>query len=128
MCVVGACLNAGLIITFLNYKVNQEDFFIYFIFSALWGLADAVWQTQTNGKWKLSTPKNNHNTLNGLDSGHRQMSLDSIRYKSCVASSKAHGDIGGLFLHNMAKDVLLFELMLFIFSDLILGLEWRNAQ
>lgn len=42
--------NLSCIITFLLWKPDPEQLYLFFVLPALWGLADAVWQTQTNGK------------------------------------------------------------------------------
>ena len=47
---LGAALNGGLLITFLNFTITQDSLYPYFIFSGLWGMADGIWLTQLNGK------------------------------------------------------------------------------
>lgn len=42
--------NLSCIITFLLWKPDPEQLYLFFLLPALWGLADAVWQTQANGK------------------------------------------------------------------------------
>ena len=49
--IVGACINGGLVITFLTFEISQDNIYLYFIFTGLWGVSDAVWQTQVNGKY-----------------------------------------------------------------------------
>ncbi|XP_029452830.1 protein unc-93 homolog A [Rhinatrema bivittatum] len=40
--------NAACIIALLLWKPHPDQFAVFFVFSALWGMADAIWQTQTN--------------------------------------------------------------------------------
>ena len=46
----GAALNFGLMIGLLLWKPHPDQTAVFFIAAALWGLADALWQTQVNGK------------------------------------------------------------------------------
>ena len=46
----GAIINTSLVITFLNFTPTQDNVYVYFIFAGLWGMADAIWQTQLNGE------------------------------------------------------------------------------
>lgn len=45
-----AAANLACIITFLLWKPDPEQLYVFFVLPALWGMADAAWQTQTNGK------------------------------------------------------------------------------
>lgn len=46
----GALLNVICVITLFEWAPNPDMSYLFFIISALWGAADAVWQTQINGK------------------------------------------------------------------------------
>ena len=46
--VIGAVINYSLIITMFIWKPTENQMFALFILAGLWGLADAVWQTQIN--------------------------------------------------------------------------------
>ena len=46
---LAALINIGLMIAMIMWKPT-EDLPIYFVIAALWGFADAIWQTQLNGK------------------------------------------------------------------------------
>ncbi|KAF6026923.1 UNC93A [Bugula neritina] len=46
--ILGAAINVSLVIAFLTINVTQDRVYIYFVFAGLWGMADAVWQTQIN--------------------------------------------------------------------------------
>ncbi|KAE8601856.1 hypothetical protein XENTR_v10013815 [Xenopus tropicalis] len=46
--IMAAVLNAASIIALLLWQPHPNDFAVFFIFPAIWGIADAVWQTQTN--------------------------------------------------------------------------------
>ncbi|XP_048699968.1 protein unc-93 homolog A isoform X2 [Caretta caretta] len=45
---LAAITNLACIIALLLWKPHPNQLAVFFIFSALWGLADAIWQTQTN--------------------------------------------------------------------------------
>lgn len=45
-----AVTNISCIIAFLYWKPNPNQLAVFFVFPGLWGMADAVWQTQINGK------------------------------------------------------------------------------
>lgn len=48
--IFAALINLALIITFLLWRPDPTQPAIFFVIAALWGLADAVWQTQINGE------------------------------------------------------------------------------
>lgn len=51
MSLVSAALtNFACILALLFWKPRQDQLYLFFIFPALWGMADAIWQTQTNGE------------------------------------------------------------------------------
>lgn len=45
-----ALANFACIIALLFWRPHPDDFWVFFTFPALWGMADAIWQTQTNCK------------------------------------------------------------------------------
>ena len=50
--VLGAVINVGVIAALFKWVPNPDQAFIFYILAALWGMADAVWQTQINGEGK----------------------------------------------------------------------------
>ena len=48
--IFGAAINLVFIITLLTWTPDPEKEYILFVLAGLWGVADAVWQTQINGK------------------------------------------------------------------------------
>ncbi|CAF2407648.1 unnamed protein product [Rotaria sp. Silwood2] len=46
--VIAALINYSLIITMFIWKPSEDQMVILFVLAGLWGLADAVWQTQIN--------------------------------------------------------------------------------
>lgn len=44
------------IIALLLWKPHPHQLAVFFVFSGLWGVADAVWQTQNNGESPLGGP------------------------------------------------------------------------
>lgn len=49
-----AAANLSCIITFLLWRPDPQQLYLFFVLPALWGLADAIWQTQANGKTTLT--------------------------------------------------------------------------
>lgn len=45
---IAALINYALIITMFLWKPNEHQIVVLFVLAGLWGLADAVWQTQIN--------------------------------------------------------------------------------
>ncbi|XP_054676195.1 protein unc-93 homolog A isoform X1 [Grus americana] len=45
--------NMACIIALLLWKPHPKQLAVFFVFPALWGLADAIWQTQTNGLYGI---------------------------------------------------------------------------
>ncbi|NWY38919.1 UN93A protein, partial [Sylvia atricapilla] len=45
--------NTACIIALLLWKPHPKQLGVFFVFPALWGLSDAVWQTQTNGLYGI---------------------------------------------------------------------------
>jgi len=48
--IFGAGLNVGVIVALHQWKPDPETPVIFFLLAGVWGIADAVWQTQINGK------------------------------------------------------------------------------
>jgi hypothetical protein len=46
--IIGAIINYSLILTMFFWKPSSNEIIILFLLAGLWGLADAVWQTQIN--------------------------------------------------------------------------------
>ena len=46
---MAATINYSLIITMFIWKPSESQLVVFFILAGLWGLSDAVWQTQING-------------------------------------------------------------------------------
>ncbi|XP_076243200.1 UNC93-like protein [Calliopsis andreniformis] len=47
--VLGAIVHASLIVVLLHWKPHPANPYVFFTVSGLWGVGDAVWQTQVNG-------------------------------------------------------------------------------
>jgi len=47
---IGCVLHAGLVVFLLVWIPDSNLVPAFFVVSALWGVCDAVWQTQSNGK------------------------------------------------------------------------------
>ncbi|XP_068199315.1 protein unc-93 homolog A [Antennarius striatus] len=54
---LAALINFSCIIALLFWRPRPENLPIFFVFPALWGIADAVWQTQTNALYGVLFPK-----------------------------------------------------------------------
>lgn len=57
MCAPAAATNLSCIISFLLWKPDPNQLAVFFVLAALWGAADAVWQTQTNGESGSTDPR-----------------------------------------------------------------------
>ena len=57
--IIAAIINYSLIITMFLWKPSEDEMIILFILAGLWGLADAVWQTQINAFYGLLFVNNN---------------------------------------------------------------------
>ncbi|NWZ79242.1 UN93A protein, partial [Poecile atricapillus] len=55
---LAAALNTGCIITLLLWKPHPKQLAVFFVIPALWGVSDAVWQTQTNAIYGILFEKN----------------------------------------------------------------------
>ncbi|XP_003702461.1 UNC93-like protein [Megachile rotundata] len=47
--VLGAIVHVSLVVVLLHWKPNPENPYVFYSVSGLWGVGDAVWQTQVNG-------------------------------------------------------------------------------
>lgn len=56
---LGALTHGGLIIYMLFWRPHPDSPLIFFAVSGLWGVGDAVWQTQINGKFQYTIIKKN---------------------------------------------------------------------
>ncbi|XP_035379843.1 protein unc-93 homolog A-like [Electrophorus electricus] len=52
-----ALINLSCAIALLFWKPHPDQLPVFFVFPALWGMADAVWQTQTNALYGILFPK-----------------------------------------------------------------------
>lgn len=48
--IMGAALHLGLIVWLLIWRPDPNAPSVFFVISGLWGVGDAVWQTQINGE------------------------------------------------------------------------------
>lgn len=54
---LAAVTNISCIIALLYWRPNPDQLGVFFVFSALWGMADAVWQTQINALYGVLFPR-----------------------------------------------------------------------
>ncbi|XP_069370988.1 protein unc-93 homolog A-like isoform X2 [Paralichthys olivaceus] len=54
---LAALLNFSCIIALLLWRPEPDQTVVFFVFSALWGAADAIWQTQTNALYGVLFPR-----------------------------------------------------------------------
>ena len=47
----GAILNVAMLILLLYWRPSPDEIYLCFIIAAIWGMADAIWQTQINGRF-----------------------------------------------------------------------------
>jgi predicted MFS family arabinose efflux permease len=48
--VLGVLVHAALVVVLLFWRPHPDSPLVFFAISGLWGVGDAVWQTQVNGK------------------------------------------------------------------------------
>ncbi|XP_047502869.1 UNC93-like protein isoform X2 [Penaeus chinensis] len=53
---MGAIINFAIIITLRYWMPHPDDFLVFFAMAALWGVSDAVWQTQINALYGVIFP------------------------------------------------------------------------
>ena len=51
---LAALINATAILIMFYWRPSPEDYALFFIVPALWGISDAVWQTQINGMYNYT--------------------------------------------------------------------------
>uniref|UniRef100_H3DP89 Protein unc-93 homolog A n=1 Tax=Tetraodon nigroviridis TaxID=99883 RepID=H3DP89_TETNG len=54
---LAAVTNLACIITFLLWKPDPQQLYLFFLLPALWGMADAVWQPQVNALYGILFPR-----------------------------------------------------------------------
>ena len=47
--VMGAFINLAVILVLRLWMPNPDEAYVFFVIAALWGISDAIWQTQING-------------------------------------------------------------------------------
>ncbi|CAG0883173.1 unnamed protein product [Cyprideis torosa] len=55
--ILGAALNAGCIVTFYLWGPNPDEVYVFFVIAGVWGMADAIWQTQINAFYGVLFPE-----------------------------------------------------------------------
>lgn len=50
MCFLGSIVHGAIVIIMLFWRPHPDNPLIFFAIAGLWGVGDAVWQTQINGK------------------------------------------------------------------------------
>ncbi|XP_017286870.1 protein unc-93 homolog A isoform X1 [Kryptolebias marmoratus] len=55
---LAALANLSCIIALLFWRPHPDQLAVFFVFPALWGMADAIWQTQTNALYGILFPRN----------------------------------------------------------------------
>ncbi|XP_065535146.1 protein unc-93 homolog A isoform X4 [Lathamus discolor] len=66
---LAAVTNIACIIALLLWKPHPKQLAVFFIFPALWGLSDAIWQTQTNDEEGITLQKMIMGTQNKYSGG-----------------------------------------------------------
>lgn len=47
---IGAVINISIVITLIYWHPDPDETVVFFVLAGLWGISDAVWQTQINGE------------------------------------------------------------------------------
>lgn len=80
-----AVTNFSCIIGLLQWRPDPNQLAVFFVFPALWGMSDAIWQTQTNGRKPIISVNRSeqsqkedrcsHQTFNIRDQGNIQINV-----------------------------------------------------
>ncbi|XP_075940033.1 protein unc-93 homolog A [Anarhichas minor] len=54
---IAALGNFACIIALMFWRPHPDDLVVFFVFPALWGMSDAIWQTQTNALYGILFPR-----------------------------------------------------------------------
>ena len=54
---LGALLNLGVILGLFFWKPDEDAPVLFFVVAGVWGVADAIWQTQINGNYNTNYVK-----------------------------------------------------------------------
>jgi len=54
--ILGALINLGVLITLFSYTPSNSNYAAVFVLAALWGIGDAIWQTQINALYGVLFP------------------------------------------------------------------------
>ena len=46
----GAVVNTAVVVVLFQWAPNPDQAWVFYVLAGLWGVADAVWQTQINGE------------------------------------------------------------------------------
>lgn len=52
--VLGVIIHVSLIVVLLHWKPHPDNPYVFYTVSGLWGVGDAVWQTQVNGTYNFA--------------------------------------------------------------------------
>ena len=50
----GAVVNTAVVVVLFQWAPNPDQAWVFYVLAGLWGVADAVWQTQINGERGIS--------------------------------------------------------------------------
>ena len=50
----GAVVNTAVVVVLFQWAPNPDQAWVFYVLAGLWGVADAVWQTQINGEFNLN--------------------------------------------------------------------------
>ena len=53
VCISGTIVHGTIVIIMLFWRPHPESPLVFFVIAGMWGVGDAVWQTQINGKFLL---------------------------------------------------------------------------
>lgn len=83
---LGAIVHASLVVVLLMWKPHPDNPYVFFSVSGLWGVGDAVWQTQVNGEsiaLYMSTKILRSKTKQTIFYTHKRIALIGMISQNC---------------------------------------------
>ncbi|XP_054856752.1 protein unc-93 homolog A [Eublepharis macularius] len=114
--VLATIINLACIITLLLWKPRQEHFAVFFVLPALWGVSDAVWQTQTNALYGVLFEK------------HKEAAFANYRLWESLGFVIAFGYSTFLQVYIKLYIVLAVLLVAIVLYGIVEYLEYKTSQ
>ena len=125
----GACLNLICVIVLFVWEPSPDMSYLFFIIAGLWGAADAVWQTQINGKigvyfrWLLKRePKKAFQIFNSFDFAALYGVLFESDEEAAFSNYRLWESLGFIFAYILQTQVCIYSKLWVIIAVLGVGI------